>query len=64
MKTLMKAKGKAPAKAPVAPNREVDDQISSGEDESLRNPYQNIETENQAIVDDYDYDSDREVRVN
>jgi hypothetical protein len=58
MKTLMKAKGKPPAKAPVAPNREVDDQISSGEDGSPRNPYQNIDTENQAIVGDYDYDSD------
>jgi hypothetical protein len=58
MKTLMKAKGKAPAKAPVAPTRVVDDQLSSGDDDSARNPYKNVDTENQAIVGDYDQDSD------
>ena len=54
----MKAKGKPPAKAPTAPARIVDDRVSDGEDDYARNPYQNIDTENQAIVGDYDQDSD------
>lgn len=52
----MKAKGKPPGKAPTAPALVVEDRVSDGEDDYARNPYQNIDTENHAIVNDSDSD--------
>jgi len=57
MKTLMKSKGKAPVtKPPVAPNREINDEPPSDEEDDayMRKPYQNVETENGRERGDYD----------
>jgi len=53
----MKSKGKAPVtKPPVAPNRELNDEPPSDEEDDayMRKPYQNIETENGRERGDYD----------
>lgn len=59
MKTLMKAKPKAAAKAPIAPTKPVDDSVDLDDEElQPRQPYQNIDTENGGGKGDYEQDSD------